>query len=102
MTDGEPLVLTDTSDGVTTVTLNRPAARNALSRALTHALWDAMNAAEADPAVRAVVLTGADPAFCAGVDLAEVSGAVPPSAAPRSPAPARSAAPTVCSDSFRP
>lgn len=85
MTDGEPLVLTDTSDGVTTVTLNRPAARNALSRALTHALWDAMNAAEADPAVRAVVLTGADPAFCAGVDLAEVSGAVPPSAAPRSP-----------------
>lgn len=79
------LVLVDTAERVATLTLNRPAARNALSRALTHALWDAMLAADADAGVDAVILTGADPAFCAGVDLKEVSGETPPSAAPRAP-----------------
>lgn len=67
-------VLVDTADRITTVTLNRPEARNALSRAVTHALWDAVTTAGADPDVDAVILTGADPAFCAGVDLKEVSG----------------------------
>ena len=79
------LVLVDTAQRVATVTLNRPTARNALSRALTHALWDAMLAADADAGVDAVILTGADPAFCAGVDLKEVSGETPSSAAPRGP-----------------
>jgi enoyl-CoA hydratase len=67
------------------VTLNRPEARNALSRAVTFALWDAITAAEDDADVDAVIITGADPAFCAGVDLKEVSGESPPSATPRAP-----------------
>ena len=79
------LVLVEVSDGVATVTLNRPEARNALNRALTHALWDATGTAGDDPNVAAVVLTGADPAFCAGVDLKEVAGQTPPSDDPRPP-----------------
>jgi enoyl-CoA hydratase len=55
------------------LTLNRPEARNALSRELVVALYDALRQADADPGVRAVVLTGADPAFCAGVDLKEAA-----------------------------
>jgi enoyl-CoA hydratase len=81
--DSETLVLVDVVDGVATITLNRPGARNALSRALTYALWDAVGAAGDDPSVSAVIVTGADPAFCAGVDLKEVTGETPPSAAPR-------------------
>jgi enoyl-CoA hydratase len=73
MTDGASLVLVETSDRVATVTLNRPEARNALSRALNQALWDAMAAVGDDPDVDVVILTGADPAFCAGVDLKELS-----------------------------
>jgi enoyl-CoA hydratase/carnithine racemase len=53
------------------LTLNRPEARNALSRSLIKAIYDALTEADADESVRAVVLTGADPAFCAGVDLKE-------------------------------
>ena len=53
------------------LTLNRPAARNALSRDLIRAAYAALTEADADEAVRAVMLTGADPAFCAGVDLKE-------------------------------
>jgi enoyl-CoA hydratase len=77
-----PLIV-EIDNRVATVTLNRPAARNALSRGLMHALWDAVLAAGDDPDVDALVLTGADPAFCAGVDLKEVSGESPPSAAAR-------------------
>lgn len=83
--EAEPVVLVDVQDRVSTLTLNRPAARNALSRELMHALWDALLAAGDDPAVDAVVLTGSDPAFCAGVDLKEAAGEVPPSASPRGP-----------------
>lgn len=78
-----PVVLVDIENRIATVTLNRPEARNALSRELTHVLWDAINAAGEDPDVDAVILTGADPAFCAGVDLKEVSGESPPTALPR-------------------
>ena len=53
------------------MTLNRPEARNALSSELIDRLVEALHAAEDDPEVRAVVLTGADPAFCAGLDLRE-------------------------------
>jgi enoyl-CoA hydratase len=66
-------VLVSVADGVATVTLNRPSVRNAISGALLVALHHAMAAVAADEAVGAVVLTGADPAFCAGVDLKELS-----------------------------
>src|SRR5256885_16331147 len=70
------VLLTEDANGVRLMTLNRPDARNALSSELLGRLAEALNAAEDDPDVRAVVLTGADPAFCAGVDLREagVSG----------------------------
>ena len=80
MSETDPVVLVDIEDRVATITLNRPEARNALSRAVIHALWDAVAAAGDDPTVDAVILTGADPAFCAGVDLKEVTGETPPSA----------------------
>jgi len=89
-----PVVLSDVADGVATITLNRPAARNALNRATQYALWDAVAAAGADPEVAVVILTGADPAFCAGVDLKEVGGGVPPMVPPRDrgePGPGRGA-----------
>jgi enoyl-CoA hydratase len=81
--NADPVVLVDVADGVATITLNRPAARNALNRATQYALWDAVAAAGADPEVAVVILTGADPAFCAGVDLKEVGGGVPASVPPR-------------------
>ncbi|MCB9662512.1 MAG: enoyl-CoA hydratase/isomerase family protein [Alphaproteobacteria bacterium] len=64
------LVTTEIADGVAVLTMNRPERRNALSPALVEALHEALAAAGADPAVRAVVLTGAGPVFCAGGDLA--------------------------------
>jgi hypothetical protein len=81
----ESVVLYRVQDRIATVTLNRPEARNALSGALTHALWDAITAAGDAPDVDAVIVTGAGAAFCAGVDLKEISGESPPSAAPRAP-----------------
>jgi enoyl-CoA hydratase len=81
----ESVVLSDTADRIATITLNRPAARNALSRAVMYALWDAVLAAGDSADVDAVILTGTDPAFSAGVDLKEVSGETPPSAEPRGP-----------------
>jgi enoyl-CoA hydratase len=81
----ESLVITEVEDGIATLTLNRPEARNALSRALMYDLWDAVGAAGSDPGVAAVVITGSDPAFSAGVDLKEVSGEAPPSMGPREP-----------------
>jgi enoyl-CoA hydratase/carnithine racemase len=65
------LVLTADHDAVRVLTLNRPEARNALSSSLIESLYAAMEAADADAGVRAIVLTGTDPAFCAGVDLKE-------------------------------
>jgi len=85
VSDTGPLVLVDVEDRIATITLHRPEARNALSRAVTFALWDAVAAAGEDPDVAVVILTGADPAFCSGVDLKEVTGEAPPSAAPRGP-----------------
>ena len=57
---------------IATVTLHRPAARNALSTAVRRALWARMLDADADDAVDVVILTGSDPAFCAGLDLKEL------------------------------
>ncbi|GAB4188160.1 MAG: enoyl-CoA hydratase [Thalassobaculales bacterium] len=70
--EAEPLVLRHDGQGVATLTLNRPAARNALSVALMAALRQALEAVAADPAVAVVVLAGAGPAFCAGHDLKEM------------------------------
>ena len=68
------LVLVDVTDRVCTVTLARPEARNALNTALHRASAAALWEAEQDDAIDAVVLTGADPAFCAGLDLQELGG----------------------------
>lgn len=66
-------VIVEIAAGIATVTLNRPQAMNALSKAMRQALHDAMRAVDADPAVRAVVLTGAGTrAFTAGLDLKEL------------------------------
>ncbi len=65
-------LLTELSEGVLTLTLNRPERRNALSSSLVVALADAVEASAHDPEVRVIVLTGARPAFCAGADLAEM------------------------------
>lgn len=81
---------------VAIVTLNRPEARNALNAELAAAFPDAIRRADARPDTRAIVLTGADPAFCAGFDLRDVAsgdkkgrnthpgywGALPPTRSP--------------------
>lgn len=67
-------MLISRQDGATLeLTLNRPEARNALSRALIAELTATLERADADPAVRSVIVTGAPPAFCAGLDLREVA-----------------------------
>ncbi|MBI2168520.1 MAG: enoyl-CoA hydratase [Actinobacteria bacterium] len=66
------VVLTRTDDAVRTITLNRPEARNALNSEVMAAFADALDDAETDDAVSVIVLTGADPAFCAGLDLREL------------------------------
>lgn len=68
----EQPVLVVTTDQVMTITLNRPAVRNAINGPLRQGLRAALKAAEASPEVSVVVLTGTDPAFCAGLDLREV------------------------------
>jgi 2-(1,2-epoxy-1,2-dihydrophenyl)acetyl-CoA isomerase len=75
-------VLYEVSGAVATITINRPEARNALTAPAKVALLNALRDASAGQAVRAVVLTGAGPAFCSGQDLREhsellVSGAAP-------------------------
>ena len=70
-----PLVLRHDDNGVTTLTLNRPQARNALSQGMLRALLDAFAAIAADDSVRVVILAGAGPAFCAGHDLKEIRAA---------------------------
>ncbi len=64
-------VLSDLSEGVRTITLNRPAALNAMSIELISALADAFEVANADPATRVIIFTGTGRAFCAGADLKE-------------------------------
>ncbi|MFE9629023.1 enoyl-CoA hydratase-related protein [Streptomyces sp. NPDC006527] len=60
-------------DGVAVITLNRPRALNAVNAELSAAVGEALEAAEADDTVRAVVVTGAGRAFCAGADLKEIA-----------------------------
>ncbi|TDQ48251.1 enoyl-CoA hydratase-related protein [Actinorugispora endophytica] len=68
-----PLVRTAVDRGVATLTLDSPRNRNALSERLRAELAEGLAAAVADSGVRAVVLTGAGPAFCAGADLKEIA-----------------------------
>lgn len=72
MSDDAVVIQTD-HGAVRVLTMNRPEARNALSRNLMKALYEALRSADDDESVRAVVLTGTDPAFCAGIDLKEAA-----------------------------
>ena len=69
------MLLVEIADAVGVVTLNRPEAMNALSKALRAALHEALVKLDADPAVKVIVLTGAgERAFTAGLDLKELGG----------------------------
>lgn len=68
----DDILLIDTQDRVRTLTLNRPTSRNALSFELRKRFFAALRDAEADEDVDVVIITGADPVFCAGLDLKEL------------------------------
>ncbi len=70
-------VHTSITERVAVLTLSHPARRNALNIALSALLGEAVRAAADDPGVGAIVITGEDPAFCAGGDLAELATAGP-------------------------
>ena len=70
--DDQPLVLRADENHVATLTLNRPASRNALSEAMLDALGDQLTEIDADEDVHVVILAGAGPAFTAGHDLREI------------------------------
>ncbi len=70
--DAAPVLLRADAGGVATLTLNRPAARNALSVALMAALKGEIDAIAGDEAVRVVVIAANGPAFCAGHDMREI------------------------------
>lgn len=86
------VVGTTFAGGILTVTLADEARRNALSRQLLTELTAALDAADADPAVRVVVLTNTGSTFCAGADLSEQRAARPdPAATPAAAATAAAA-----------
>ena len=68
-------ILTETRDRVRRVTLNRPEVRNALSEQLKGELFDAIDEAEGDEGVGAIVIDGAGPSFCAGHDFGDLADA---------------------------
>ena len=67
----EPVLLVERLDGYATLTLNRPEKRNALSVELRDEISDALDELAEEPAIKAVVVTGAGPVFSAGFDLSE-------------------------------
>lgn len=69
--------------GIATLTLNRPARRNALDLVMRHEIPDAIGRVRADGDIRALILTGAGGHFCAGGDIASMRGAIPDAAAGR-------------------
>ena len=71
------LVVED-ADGVRTITFDRPEAKNALTVAMRREFCELLDGADRDPTVRAVILTGADPVFTAGVDYKEVDPSFDP------------------------
>jgi enoyl-CoA hydratase len=83
----DEVLLIDTTDRVRTLTLNRPRSRNALSSALRTRFYAALRDAEVDDGVDVVILTGADPVFCAGLDLKELGDTIElPDISPKWPA----------------
>lgn len=74
--DPSDCVLFDVRDSVAIITINRPSARNALNKSARDGLFEAFARVESDPGILVALLTGAgDRAFCAGVDLKELSEA---------------------------
>jgi enoyl-CoA hydratase len=73
-----PEVRSDVAGHIATVTLNRPERRNAISGGLLTSLRATIAELDANPDIRVIVLTGADPAFCAGLDLTELGQADSP------------------------
>ena len=72
------LVLVDVADGIMTVTLNRPQAKNAANRAVAEGIAAAMDELDSNDDIRVAIITGAGGSFCAGMDLkAFVSGELP-------------------------
>jgi crotonobetainyl-CoA hydratase len=69
----QPAALTERQGNVLVIRLNRPEARNAVNGAMSTAVGEALQQAQDDPEVRAVVLTGNGPSFCAGADLKAIS-----------------------------
>ncbi|MGW8377414.1 enoyl-CoA hydratase/isomerase family protein [Streptomyces sp. ODS28] len=65
----QPALLAETADGVATVTLSNPAKRNAMTPQMWRRLPEILKELAADPAVRVLVLTGAEGTFCAGADI---------------------------------
>jgi enoyl-CoA hydratase len=76
MTQPDSLVLIERTDGIATVTLNRPEALNALSSALRARIVEAFTALRDDADVQVIILTGAGRAFTVGLDLKELGGEV--------------------------
>jgi enoyl-CoA hydratase len=70
---GDDVLIVEQSDRVAVVTMNRPQARNALNKELQDDLVAAVQRLESDDDVDVVVLTGSDPAFCAGFDLTRLA-----------------------------
>ncbi|WAX58459.1 enoyl-CoA hydratase [Jatrophihabitans cynanchi] len=73
MIESSEPVLVDVSDRTATVTLNRGASRNALSAQLRSTLAQRIRELDEDPGIDVLILTGVDPAFCAGLDLKELA-----------------------------
>jgi enoyl-CoA hydratase/carnithine racemase len=71
LTTGDPVLLVERDDAFATLTLNRPAKRNALSVELRDAISDALDQLATDSEIKAVVITGAGTVFSAGFDLSE-------------------------------
>jgi enoyl-CoA hydratase/carnithine racemase len=72
-TDPAPVLIQERRDGIATLTLNRPAHRNALCEELLDSLIASFAEIDRDRAVRAVIIAGSGPAFCAGHDLKEMT-----------------------------
>ncbi|UXA16888.1 crotonase/enoyl-CoA hydratase family protein [Mycobacterium sp. SMC-4] len=74
MTTEQPGALTEKRGNILVITINRPEARNAVNMSVSIGVGDALQAAQDDPEIRAVVLTGSgDKSFCAGADLKAIS-----------------------------
>tara|TARA_B100001769_G_C21953347_1_gene513227 strand:- start:23 stop:823 length:801 start_codon:yes stop_codon:yes gene_type:complete len=69
---GQGTITTEISEGVAVISLNRPEVRNALNSQILRAIPEVIASLEENPEVDVLVLTGTDPAFCAGLDLREL------------------------------